>query len=80
MAASTSMNRTLAQEWQYARAWESEASRAAALDASLSQARAYCHSWASVRFMLVDAAIVGNFVGSVALGPLIRPTPSCACW
>lgn len=33
MAASTSMNRTLAQEWQYARAWESEASRAAALDA-----------------------------------------------
>ena len=27
------MNRTLAQEWQYARAWESEASRAAALDA-----------------------------------------------
>ena len=33
MAASTSMNRTLAQEWQYARARESEASRAAALDA-----------------------------------------------
>ena len=29
------MNRTLAQEWQYARAWESEASRADALEAFL---------------------------------------------
>ena len=29
------MNRTLAQEWQYGRAWESEAGRAAALPAFL---------------------------------------------